>query len=263
MSGDDEYRERGKQEPNTPNRWTRDQKLATIGIIVALIVGGATAFISLQSGSGSDTGSAASRSGTTAASTPSRSTPAQPQTAPQPTVNPNATCATVRDAAEIGEPRPRRIFVSSPGELGGGPSTMEARLLSNKQWTAWLHVQAGEEVELSVKLFDGDYDSVDNARILVRIVEHADNCWRLGGAMRYATDYGHPTPLGPLLLQLQSGQHATKLTYVPHSSRLLDKHDKELTKLPDGVLDAGVPLPFSVPPAALDIYFVNFRLKVS
>ena len=140
---------------------------------------------------------------------------------------------------------------------------MEARLLSNKQWTAWLHVQTGEEVELSVRLFDGDYGSVDNARVLVRIVEHADDCWRLGGEMRYATDDGHPTPLGPLLLQLQPGHHATKLVYVPHSSRLLDKHDEELTKLPDGVLDAGVPLPSSVPPAALDVYFVNFRLKMS
>jgi hypothetical protein len=81
--------------------------------------------------------------------------------------------------------------------------------------------------------------------------------------MSYVTDYGHPTPLGPQLLQFPSGQHPTKLTYVPHSSRLLDKHDKELTKLPDGVLDAGVPLPFSVPPAPVDIYFVNFRLKIS
>lgn len=136
-------------------------------------------------------------------------------------------------------------------------------MLSNKQWTAWLHVQTSEEVELSIKLFDNDYGSVDNAKVLVRIVEHADHCWRLGGAMSYVTDRGYPTPLGPLLLQLQSGQHAAKLSYVPHSSRLLDKHDKELARLPDGVLNTGVPLPFSVPPGAVDVYYVNFRLKIS
>jgi hypothetical protein len=80
--------------------------------------------------------------------------------------------------------------------------------------------------------------------------------WEDGGAL---SRLARASLAGRVLLEVMAG----RFTYVPHSSRLLDEHDKELTKLPHGVLDAGVPLPFSIPPAALDIYFVNSRLKIT
>jgi hypothetical protein len=248
----------GWGEPDPQASWTRDQRLIVIGIAVAVIIGAVGIIVSADSGTRGQAKRVASRP-TSSATTPS--TASQPPTSP--TLSPNATCANVREAAAIGAPRARRVFIDSPGQIGGGPNTMKGRLLTNNQWTAWLHVRTGEEVELSVRLHDPDYGSVEEVSVATQIVEHADGCWRLSGAVRYATDYGRPTMLGPLLIQLQPSQHATRLAYVPHTTRLIDEHDKELTKLPDGVLGVGTTLPYSVPPGAINVYFVNFRLKLS
>jgi hypothetical protein len=125
-----------------------------------------------------------------------------------------------------------------------------------------LKVAPGEKLELSLRLFDGEYSAVQNVFVAARVTSFGPGCWRVVGNSRSTTNPGGTATLGPLLVLTPPGQ-ALKLSYVTGSAVLLDEHDKHLATLPDGIMGGGVAVPYEIPPANLDIYYVNFGLRVA
>ncbi|MGO9956939.1 MAG: hypothetical protein ACLP50_13325 [Solirubrobacteraceae bacterium] len=237
----------GRQEPTVADQ-------LVVGL-VATIVGGVIAALIVLLISTSDGGSHTASISNARGATHSVSTPTAPI---QPLLNPQATCATVGSTSV--RTRGSTVFVDSPGQLEGGGYSLEGRVLPHGTYTQLLHVAPRDQLEMRVQLFDTEYSSVQGVVVAAGVVPSRRGCWKLTAAAHSDVNPGGDATFGPVLI-LAKGQ-ATALTYRPGSTRLLDQHGKQLASLPDGVLGAGVSIPFDVPPANVDIYYVTFDLQV-
>jgi hypothetical protein len=271
MTQDDEEQGAGKApDRDSASRWTRDQKLKLLEIaaaaVVALIVGALGTWVALRRGT-TTTASSGQPAATHTATTRSARAGAgkTTQIEQEPSLNPNANCATVRQAADEGGGG-ARLFVDSPGSIGGGARSLEVRVLPNGRWHQVVQVTPGEEVELSARLFNGDYGSAQEVVVWAKVPERWPGCWRIIAGTRGAkSDPLEDARFGPVLVYAPTSAGAQVFEYVAASTRLLEAHEdrvRELAKLPDGVLGGEVAIPYAVPPAALDVYYVNWRARV-
>jgi hypothetical protein len=228
----------------------------TIALFLALIIGtlhligsGGPAGIrsSKQQGSSPNTTSASSR--TTGQSTTQ---------SPPPRLNADATCASVRDAS-AGQSH-RAIFVDSPGQLEAG-SAIKGKILPDGPFMELLRVAEGDELEFGVKLFDAEYGAVQGVVLAVVPTPSGDGCWRMIARAHSQTEGPGTLTLGQMFVVLAS-RSRPGLEYVPGSTRLLDVHDKLIAHLPDGVTRHEVSIPYEIPPASVDIYYVNWEMRV-
>jgi hypothetical protein len=271
MTEDGEEQRAGEApDRDSAGRWTRDQKLKLLEItaaaVVALIVGALGTWVALRRGTTTTASSgppAAPHTATTRSTRASagKTTPIEQE----PSLSPNADCASVRQAADAASGG-ARLFVDSPGSIGGGARSLEVRVLPNGRWHQVVQVTPGEEVELSAELFNGDYSSAQEVVIWAKVPERRPDCWRIIAGTRGAkSDSLEDASFGPVLVYAPASAGAQVFEYVAASTRLLEEHEdhaRELAQLPDGVLGGGVAIPYAVPPAALDVYFVNWRARV-
>jgi hypothetical protein len=230
--------------------------LITIGVLVVAIVG---AIIAIGRGGGPSGARSPKQQGSSSHTT-SVSPTAAGQTTTQPAppeLNADATCATVRDAS-VREVH-RAIFVDSPGQLMGG-SAFRGRVLGNGEFIELITVAKGDVVELSARLADPAYGAVEGVVVTATVTPGGHGCWKITARAR---DHGVAPniALGHTLVVLQPNSGAT-VQYVPGSTRLLDRHGKVIVRLPDGVTQDGIAIPYQVPPAAIDVYYVNWEMRI-
>jgi hypothetical protein len=191
--------------------------------------------------------------------TPSVSGPGPPPSQPQ--VNTGATCAEIQRTNVAGV-HGKAVFVDSPGQLETGTQTLKGKVMPRGRYTNVLSVTAGEELALSIKLYDIEDSGVQNVAVSVETAPYGHGCLKITARSHSRTSRGGDVTLGPLLVVFPPGHAAQSLQYVPGSTELFDEHDKHLGRLPDGITGAGVSIPYEIPPAKLDVYYVHFRVRV-
>lgn len=228
--------------------------LITIGLFVVLIVG-----VVIKLGHHAGNRRHGSSSGTTAIGTSKTST-AESLT---PTPSAGETCRGLEADGVSLDDRPHGFtqFVDSPGELGGGSAFLEATLRPHGHYVNVLHAKPGDTIELSLELMDPDYSSVPSATVAVHMGAYHASCWKLLGTASWRSETHGTSRVGPTFVVLPPREHGM-LAYVPGSTRLLDQHDKLISRLPDGIFRAQIHLPYEIPPASVDVYYVNWLMKL-
>lgn len=226
--------------------------VAVVGVLIALVVG----LHALRSGSstGSQIGGDSK-----ATSPPTSHKPSEVQaTGPEPPgLSSNASCSDFTNATLHG--RGHQVLVDSPGEIDGG-SGMRARVLPGGSFLQVIKVVAGDEVEISALLHNGNFSAADGISVSASISPDHGRCWRLDEAVRVQTSPGGEARLGPALILLENGGPAT-LRYVQGSTKLEDHEGRTLAVgLPDGMTRGWISLPYSVPGGTA--YFLSFRVRV-
>lgn len=178
-------------------------------------------------------------------------------TTPEPLLNSDASCSSL--AAAVQE-HTGMIEVSSPGQLEGGENGLEGRITPNGKYGHLLEVKKGDLVELSITLHDTEFASVSDVVVAVGVRQEQPRCARLIALARSTSAPRDRVELGPLTLKSLSDS-PPQLKYIRGSTRLLTESDQKLAQLPDGVIGAGVGIPYQIPPGPPD-YFVNFEIKV-
>ncbi len=241
-------------------------RVAIVGVVATLLAAVPSYFTWLSAGSSGDrqpssAGSAvanasAGRGKVSGTGSSTRPTP-QPY---QPRPNAGASCSELERTSFDGSGG-RPVFVDSPGQLEGGEGGVKGRITPNGSYTQLVKAVRGDELEISIRLFDTDYSSVQDAVVIARMMPFGNGCWRITGTAHYPTANGADPMFGPFFVVLPPG--SSRLTFLPGSTKLLDQHDKHLAQLPDGILGSGVAVPFEIPPASLDIYYINFYVRVA
>ena len=176
----------------------------------------------------------------------------------EPLLNSHATCASVRGARDDGR-RPYTVFVDSPGQLASGGRSLVGRVIPSGKYTQVVRVNSGDQVKLSIGLHNTEYGSVDNVVLRARLAAYGKGCWRVTAASRSRTEDGGTATFGPVLIVWPAGQ-ASGLEYVHRSTELLDENGGVLGRLRDGLVAAGVPVPYAIPGGTT--YFVNCLVRV-
>jgi len=64
------------------------------------------------------------------------------------------------------------------------------------------------------------------------------------------------------LILTSPGEPASRLRYVASSTRLIDQRSALIGALPDGIIGRGIALPFEIPPASVDAYYLEWLIYV-
>lgn len=153
------------------------------------------------------------------------------------------------------------MFASSPGQLESG-DTIEGRVLPHGRFADLIRAKRGDTIKVDLALFDPAYGSVRDAHIRVKIAQEQPGCWRITGSAWLGPDYEAEASFGPALVLTPLRAPASQLRYVASSTRLIDQHSVLIGALPDGIIGHGIVLPFEIPPASEDVYYLQWLLHV-
>jgi hypothetical protein len=205
-----------------------------------------------------DAGTSAKRPGLSKSPSPLTSPGRQSSRTPIPLLSGDASCNDLRQSAS--QTRGTRLFIDSPGQIGGGTGALRARLLPNGGFLPLISVSVGNEVEVSARLHNPDYSSAEGVSVSASISANREACWRVVATVGVKSFPVGRSQLGPALIRLQGLGRAT-LEYVAGSTALLDEQGHTLVaSLPDGITTGGVALPYAVPGGTA--YFLSFRVRV-
>jgi hypothetical protein len=225
----------------------------TIGVIAAVIAALAVWFVTSGPKGASQPRREAASSGRTGTATTSHAF------IPSPTLNPNATCATVKGAS-LHQPSSRTMFVDSPGQLAEGGDSLLGRPIPKGTYSQVVHVSSAQRLKLSVSLSNTEYGSVAGVAIRLVMTTGGPGCWRLIARTFSRVSGGGNVVLGPIFV-LSPVRASASLTYVADSTRLVDDHGHILAHLSDGIAGPGVALPYQIPGGVT--WFVNCELRVT
>jgi hypothetical protein len=180
------------------------------------------------------------------------------QAALEPLPNRDASCASLQGAAGLKHTGTTE-FVDSPGQLQGGEGGLVGRILPDGDYSHLLAIKKGNTVELSINLHDGEFSSVSDVVVAVSVRDEQPRCARLMAVAFSTSAPRDRAELGPLTLQ-STADSPPRLKYLPRSTYLL-RSGQVFAHLSDGVMGAGVGIPYQIPPGRPD-YFVNFGIKI-
>lgn len=197
--------------------------------------------------------------GTTSPGSAPKGSGSSPSYTPNPYLSADASCADF-SASALRSPG-RRVFVDSPGQIGGGGGALSARILPNGRFHQLIRPSVGEEVELSVRLHNPSYSSAEGISVSLSISAVRGICWRILATAKVRSFPGKDHPrLGPTLIRLGRGELG-RLEYVKSSARLLDEKGHTLAAgLADDLTKGGLSIPYAVPGGAA--YFLNWRFRL-
>ena len=197
--------------------------------------------------------------GTTSPGSSPKSSGGSPSYTPNPYLSTNASCV---DFSASGLLSPdRRMFVDSPGQIGGGGGSLSARILPSGKFHQLIRTSVGEEVELSARLHNPSYSSAEGISVSLSISAERGICWRIIATAKVQSFPGEDNPrLGPTLI-LIGRDESGRLEYVKNSARLLDEEGHTLAAgLADDLTKGGLSIPYAVPGGTA--YFLNWRFRV-
>ena len=172
---------------------------------------------------------------------------------------PNAASSCASAEALVASLRPIPTFVGSPGQLGGGVNIVEERLLPSGTYADVVRATAGDQIEMSIELSNTAYGSIQNLVVKVQLVPEHSWCWRATASASSKVTPGGNAKLGSVYVLLPKARPTT-VNYVPRSTKLYPGSDEKPVNLKDGILEAGLPLPYQLTGGTT--WFVNFLAEV-